>query len=119
MTQATEQNIHLKPQSISIWTRAESDGEVKVQIQGELELMPNRRYDRVVIEYTVRNAEGRVLTREDSSVDLTFLIDGKLSFSNNLYLKPHVSKGAATLELRASAQMIMVDKPIVMDIPKP
>jgi hypothetical protein len=111
--------VKLNSESVSIQSRIDSDGDLKVEVQGELELDPQRRYERVGIEYTVRNAENRVLVREDNYVDLTYNIDGRVSFSNNIYVKPPMSKEAASVELRASAQLIVVDRPIRMDLPKP
>jgi hypothetical protein len=111
--------VKLNSESVNIQSRIDSDGDLKVEVQGELELDPHRRYERVGIEYTVRNAENRVLVREDNYVDLTYNVDGRVSFSNNIYIKPPMSKEAANVELRASAQLIVVDRPIRMDLPKP
>jgi hypothetical protein len=119
MDQALETKlVHLKAESISIWSKLDSDGEVKLELQGEVALLPNYRYDRVSLEYTLRNTEGKVLMRDDTYVDLTFMLDGQVSFSHNVYLKPPVGKDAVSIELRLSAQVIVVDKPITMELPK-
>ncbi|WP_428267971.1 hypothetical protein [Haliangium sp.] len=118
MSEDRTSSVHLRPETVSIRSRLDSDGDLAVEIQGEIALHPALRYERVAVEYTVRSAEGRVVKREDSYVDLDYMVDGQVSFSNNVYVKPPMSEQAASVEMRVSAQVKEVDRPVKLDIPK-
>lgn len=111
MSQATSL-IHVNPDSLTVHADLDSDNELRVEVQGEVAMQADMRYDRVRIEYTLRNAEGRVVLRDESSVDLDYAVDGRANFNNRIYVKPHLADQPTEVELRASAYVISVDAPI-------
>ena len=103
-------SIKIAPARTHFETSFDSDGDLRVEVTGELHADPIARYDRVYIELAFLDEKGALLAREEAGIDLDFMVEGECRFNTRSYVKPPNSTRVKTVEYRLFARRLEVDK---------
>ena len=110
----------MNTESVTTRSTQDSDGELTIDVLGDIRIHVEHRYDRVELEFTVRGSERKVLVRDTTYVELDHVSpEGIVNFSGRCRVPADVASRAATLEVRCVARVIISVKPLEISLPAP